>query len=239
MTFKNVAVAGSLPVAFEPERERARFIWKTYTHLFLAVVAFTMLEVVLFRSGLADDISKFMVGSGSGKRWLLVLGAFVVVGAYGRSMAYGTESRVAQYMGLGVYVFAEALIFVPLLFVAQKMDGGILQSAATTTILGFLLLTAVVFTTRKNFSFLRGVLRWGFLCALALIVLALLGNLNLGVGFSIAMIALAGAAILHDTSKVLHEFPSDRYVGAALELFASLAMLFWYVLDLYLSHSEE
>jgi FtsH-binding integral membrane protein len=48
------------------------------------------------------------------------------------------------------------------------------------------------------------------------------------------MIALAGASILYDTSKVLHEYPQDRYVGASLQLFASVALLFWYVLRLFL-----
>jgi FtsH-binding integral membrane protein len=48
------------------------------------------------------------------------------------------------------------------------------------------------------------------------------------------MIALAGGAILHDTSKVLHHYPEDKYVAASLELFASVALMFWYVLRLYL-----
>jgi FtsH-binding integral membrane protein len=52
------------------------------------------------------------------------------------------------------------------------------------------------------------------------------------------MVALAGAAVLHDTSKVLHHFPEDRYVAAALELFASVALMFWYVLRLYLSRKN-
>ena len=37
---------------------------------------------------------------------------------------------------------------------------------------------------------------------------------------------------LHDTSKVMNSYPEDRYVGAALELFAGVALLFWYVLRL-------
>jgi FtsH-binding integral membrane protein len=52
------------------------------------------------------------------------------------------------------------------------------------------------------------------------------------------MIGLAGAAILYDTSNVLHNFPEDRYVAAALELFASVALLFWYVLRLFMSSRD-
>ena len=49
------------------------------------------------------------------------------------------------------------------------------------------------------------------------------------------MIALAGGAILYDTSNVLNHFPEDRYVGAVLELVVSVALLFWYVLSLFIS----
>ena len=46
------------------------------------------------------------------------------------------------------------------------------------------------------------------------------------------------AAILYDTSNVLHHFPEDRYVGAALQLFASVALMFWYVLRLFMSSRD-
>lgn len=37
------------------------------------------------------------------------------------------------------------------------------------------------------------------------------------------------------TSPALHRYPEDRHVAAALELFASVALMFWYVLRLFLS----
>jgi hypothetical protein len=49
------------------------------------------------------------------------------------------------------------------------------------------------------------------------------------------MIGFAGAAILYDTSNVMRHYPEDRHVAAALELFASIALMFWYVLQLFLS----
>jgi FtsH-binding integral membrane protein len=76
---------------------------------------------------------------------------------------------------------------------------------------------------------------WGGIVAIALMVAGALFGLELGVWFSIAMVAFAGAAILYDTSNVLHHYPADRHVGAALELFASVALLFWYILRLFMS----
>ena len=140
-----------------------------------------------------------------------------------------------QYAALIGFVAAEALIFVPLLVMAAVYVGpDVINKAAWVTLLGFAGLTAVAFWTRKDFSFLGGLLRWGFIMALVLIVVGVLFGLDLGTWFSVGMIALAGGAILYDTSNVLHHYPEDRYVAASLELFASVAMMFWYVLRLFI-----
>ena len=73
---------------------------------------------------------------------------------------------------------------------------------------------------------------WGGIIALVTIVGGVLFGFQLGTFFSVAMVGLAGAAILYDTSNVLHHYPEDRYVAASLELFASVALMLWYVLRL-------
>ena len=56
---------------------------------------------------------------------------------------------------------------------------------------------------------------------------------HLGTWFSVGMIALAGASVLYDSQKIhRRRMRSDRYVAAALRLFASIAMMFWYTLRL-------
>ncbi len=71
--------------------------------------------------------------------------------------------------------------------------------------------------------------------ALVLVIAGAIFGFQLGTYFSVAMVGIAGAAILYDTSNVLHHYPEDRYVAAALELFASVALMLWYVLRLFLS----
>ena len=80
----------------------------------------------------------------------------------------------------------------------------------------------------------------GAVCALALvaIVSAVLFGFELGTWFSVAMVGLAGASILYDTSNILREYPEDRHVGAALQLFASVAMMFWYVLRIFMASRD-
>lgn len=221
----------AVPVSDADINTRSTFLSRTYLHLVVAILLFTGIEVALFTSGLAITITKGMLGVS----WLLVLGGFVVVNWFASRVAMSAESLLAQYAALAVFVLAEAIIFVPLLAIAMMYAPTMIASAAWVTLLGFGGLTAVVFVTRKDFSFLRGILMWGGIVALVLIVAGVLFGFELGTYFSVAMVAFAGAAILYDTSNVLHHFPEDRYVGAALQLFASVALMFWYVLRLFLA----
>lgn len=213
------------------EQSRASFVSRTYAHLFGAILSFVGIEVFFFKTGLAETITHSL----SGVSWLLVLGGFVVVSWLASHTAHRATSKAVQYAALAGFVLAESIIFVPLLFIADKTAPGAISSAGLVTFFAFAGLTAVVFITRKDFSFLRGILCWGGIVALVLIAAGVIFGFNLGTYFSVAMVALAGGAILYDTSNVLHHYPQDRYVAAALELFASVALMLWYVLRLFLS----
>lgn len=221
---------GMMPVAAIGVDARARFIARTYNHLFGAILGFVGLEFLLFTSGLAESIARAMLSV----NWLIVLGGFVVVSWLASSAAHRATTKGVQYLALAGFVVAEALIFVPLLYVANYYAPGAITSAGLITLLAFGALTGIAFWTRKDFSFLGGLLRWAFVVALVAIAGGVLFGFALGTWFSVAMVGLAGAAILYDTSKVLHHYPEDRYVAASLELFASVALMFWYVLRLFL-----
>jgi FtsH-binding integral membrane protein len=226
---------GPRPVVTLDAQSRSAFVTRTYLHLYGAIVAFTLIEAFLFATGLARAIAVAMLGTS----WLLVLGGFIVVSWIATHIAHRAESLAAQYAALLGYVVGEAIVFVPLLFVAQYYAPGTIESAALVTLVGFGLLTAVAMWARQDLSFLGTVLPWAFGVALLLIVAGAVFGFQLGPMFSVAMVGLAGAAILYDTSNVLHHYPEDRYVGASLELFASVALMFWYVLRLFLASSED
>lgn len=221
------------PVAALGTEARAAFLMRTYTHLLGAILAFAGILFFLFQSGLALPMAEAMLST----NWLLVLGAFMIVGWLASSAAARATTRAGQYAALGAYVVAEAIIFVPLLVMAVMMtgDSGLIAKAAWVTLFGFTGLTAVAYVSRKDFSFLGALLKWAFVVALVAIVAAVLFGFELGTWFSVAMIGLAGAAILKDTSDVLYHYPEDRHVSAALSLFASVALMFWYVLRLFMS----
>lgn len=216
--------------------ERSSFIVKTYFHLAGAIAAFVGIEAILFNTPLAATLTETMLGSQYG--WLVVLGGFMVVSWIANSWATSAVNPATQYMGLALYVVAEAIIFVPLLFIANLKDPSIVPTAGLTTLGLFGFLTAVVFFTRHDFSFLRSVLIFGGFAAFGLILVSIFFQFSLGPIFTYAMIAFACAYILYDTSNVLHHYRIGQHIAAALALFASVALLFWYIIQLFLSRRD-
>jgi hypothetical protein len=222
------AVGTFTPVSALDTDSRAAFIWRVYGHVALAILAFAGIESYLFSTNLAYIILERIAGTS----WLLILGAFMIVGWLASHAAHTVQSKPLQYLALGGVVVAWSIIFVPMLAYAMQTPG-VIDSAAGVTLLGTAGLTAVAFVTRKDFSFLRGILMWIGVLAIVGIIGSVLFGFVLGTWFSVAMIGFAGAAVLYDTSNIIHHYPEDRYVAAALQLFASIAMMFWYVLRLF------
>ncbi|MDZ7643392.1 MAG: Bax inhibitor-1 family protein [Woeseiaceae bacterium] len=167
--------------------------------------------------------------------WLLVIGGLMLASWGASHVAHRISSQPAQYAAFGFFVVVEALVFTPLLYIAYTTQPGVIDSAAGVTIMGSVGLIAVAMITRKDFSFLRGILMWGFVLAMVAIVSGILFGFQLGTWFSVAMIGFAGAAVLYDTSNIMHHYPQDRYVAASMALFASIALMFYYVLMLLLN----
>jgi FtsH-binding integral membrane protein len=226
----DTSVADARPV------ERAAFIRKTYTLLALAILAFVGVEFVLFGSGIASVIA-LVVFSGGSIGWLVVLAGFMLISYLSNRWAVSDTSNAVQYFGLGVFIVAEAVIFVPLLYIAAYASGdpSVIFKAGIVSIGLFLGLTLTVFVTRSDFSWLAPILGIGGFAALGFIVVSALFGFTLGNLFAFIMVAFAGSAILYETSNVLYRFNTRQHVAAALTLFASVALLFWYVLRIFSS----
>jgi FtsH-binding integral membrane protein len=227
-TFGN-SVADALP------EERAAFIRKTYAHLAGAVLLFILLESYLVISGAGLRMAQTMVGGRYS--WLIVLLAFMGAATLANWWANSSTSRPLQYMGLLLYVLVETILFLPLLFMATMRSGGgeiLIQSGIITAGL-FAGLTAVVFLSRRDFSFLAPILAVAFFVSLGFIVASIIYGFSLGTLFSYLMVAFAGGAILYQTSNILHHYRTDQHVAASLSLFASVALLYWYIVRIFMS----
>jgi len=223
------SAANALPEA------RAQFIRKTYMLLAAAIFAFIVVESFLFVSGAAEMITS-VVFRGGAMGWLLVLGLFMFVSWIARTWATSETGITQQLLGLGLAVVAEAVIFVPLITIAAvRSDNpfGLLMKAGIVTLGLFLGITATVFITRSDFSFLGPILTIGGFAALGFIVASALFGFSIGTFFCFVMVAFAGSAILYETSNVLHRFNTNQHVAASLTLFASVALLFWYILSIF------
>lgn len=219
--------------------ERTTFITKTYLHLAGAIAVFAALSALMLTTPADRPVAQVLVETLLGSRfgWLIMMGAFMVVSMVASNWAQSAVSSGTQYAGLGLYVLAESIIFAPLLYIANLRDPSVIPSAAMTTLVLFGGLTLAVFVTRKDFSFLRTFLVFGSFAAFGFILLGVFFPMHfqLGAVFLYAMVALACGYILYDTSNVLHHYRIGQHVAASLALFASVALLFWYVIQIFLS----
>jgi uncharacterized protein len=216
---------------------RTNFIRSTYTHLAGAMLAFIALSGALHMTGAGLAMLK-MLGSAQ-YMWLAVMGAFMLVGWLASHLADTAASNQTQLTGLGIYVVAEALIFAPLFAIASLKAPGAIGAAGFVTLLLVGGLTWTAFTSKSDFSFLGGFLKVGGLVALGTIVAGAIFGFSLGIWFSGLMVLFSGACVLYDTSKIIHSHPVDRPAGAALHLFASIALMLWYVLRILISLATD
>ena len=219
-------------VSDSPEAVRAEFIRKTYGHLAGAIALFITLEWFFISLGWGKHA--LTVLETSRYSWLIVLGGFMAVSWLAERWATNGSSKTMQYAGLGLYTAAEAVIFLPMITLAVSMtgDASLLIQAGLITGAMVLGISAIALTTKKDFSFLGGILKIGSFVMLGLIVASFIFPISLGLWFSGAMVVFASGAILYNTSNLLHRYDPDQYVAAALSLFASVALLFWYVLQI-------
>jgi FtsH-binding integral membrane protein len=230
--------ANPYTVASQSVDVRAEFVRKTYAHLAGAIAAFVLLELFLFSiPGIRSTV--FGLLGASSYSWLIVMGIFMVTSHFANKWAMNATNLSTQYLGLGVGVLAWSLVFLPILLLAERMTGDLtlITKAGGVTGLLFAGLTFVAFTTKKDFSFLGGFLKIGGFIAMGVIVIAIIfpSFITLGFWFSVIMVLFAAGSVLYSTSNIIHHYNTNQYVAASLGLFASVALMFWYILRIFMS----
>jgi len=232
-------------VADAPAADRAAFFRRTYGLVAVGFAAFAALLAIFFvgfdqRSGIAFALFAglgSMISSLGGWSILLVMLAFWGATTLAQSLAFNRASRSSQYAGLGLYVILEALIFVPLIgYVILSTKGNassVLVPAGIVTGGMIAGLTALVFMTNLDFSFLKVAIILGSFAALAIVLVAAIAGLSLGAWFSIAMIVLMATVILYQTNEIKNTLETDQHVAAAFILFSSFVTLLFYVIRFF------
>ena len=215
--------------------DRTDFYKRTYLHVALSVLAFMVVESFLLKYIPGEFIAMMFGGS---YVWLFIIGLFWLGSFIANKFAFSL-SRSSQYFGLGLYILLEAIIFLPMLYIATAYSGSeVIMQAGIITLSMFGGLTALVFMFGYDFSFMRTGLTIGGFIALGLIAAGAIFGFNLGLWFSVGMVVLASGSILYQTSQIKDNYTTDQYVGAALQIFASVMLLFWYILRILMSRRD-
>lgn len=228
--------------AMAPPSARVQFIRRTYLHLLGAVLAFIGASAALIGSGMAESLFRdlFLANRFA---WLMLTVVFIVGSIAAQFMARSSSSVGVKYAGLALYVSLYTLLFVPILTIASLPKYGgtpaLPLQAGIVTFAVFVGLTAAVFVTGKDFSFLGPILGVCSFLALGVIIAAVLFGFSLGLLFVVLMVALFAGYIIYDTSNVLHRYGTNDHVAASMALFGSAAMLFYYILLLFMSARDR
>ena len=238
--------------------DRVAFLRRTYVHLGIALIAFAAFTAFMMRD--MSDFSLHWAAWGTqGMNWLFVLLLFVGVNLGAQRLAQAETSRALQYVGLGLAVVMWSFLIQPMIWVAVlkfgnpaeilQADGvhialsakaaAVIGESAVITLAIFVGLTVTVFLTRKDFSFMRGILSICTFAAFGVIIASILFGFTLGMLFSGAMVLLMSGYILYQTTLIMKVFRPTQHVAAALMLFATVVTLFLYVLDLVMSANRR
>ena len=229
--------------------DRVAFLRKTYTLLTVALAAFAGMTAGIIHFAPETSL-RFSSWALQGRwTWLLVIGMFMVVGYVAQKLAMSDTSRGLQFLGLGIAVFAQAILLQPMIWVLMYRFGNhndlsgqagtILGEAVVITLAIFGGLTATVFITKKDFSFMRGALTIAAFAFIGVALASMIFGFQLGAVFCGIGILLMGGYILYQTSLVMNYFPPTAFVAAALMLFSTVATLFWYVLQFLMSMNRR
>jgi modulator of FtsH protease len=135
--------------------------------------------------------------------------------------------RGLNLLALFGFTTLTGVVISPLIAVILRINPGSILAAGVLTVGIFGGLTAYVFISKKDFSFLRGMVWTG------LIVVILAGVLNLflassALGFAVAAatLLLFSGFVLYDTSNIIRRYPVNEYVAGALSLYLDAFNIF-------------
>ncbi len=214
--------------------DRVAFLRRAYGLLGVSLVVWVTATALVFTYAQPTSL-RWSMWALTGYNWFAVIGLLMVSGMAAQWLAKSNTSRAVQLLGLGVEIGAWTFLMQPLLwvlFIKFKAAGAqaILAQGTVATLAIFTGLTATVFITKKDFSFLRGVVTVGMFAAMGIILASILFGFTLGLVFTGLLIALLSLKILYDTSQLMNYFPPSHYVAAALMLFGTVATLFWNII---------
>ena len=197
--------------------ERLGFIRKVYTLFFVAIL-FAIGGVVL-----GFNTPSLMVAIARSP-WITLL--LLMGGVIGTSMVrHKPGINLAAFFGFTTFT---GLVISPLLFYVSATNPASILQAGALTVGIFGGLTAYVFVSKKDFSFLRGMVWVGLIVVVlgGLLNMLIIGSSGLSFALAAAALILFSGFVLYDTSNIIRRYPTNEYVAGAMDLYLDAFNIF-------------
>lgn len=195
--------------------------------------AYLLLTLIM---GVSAVTAWYAISSGAGMVNIWVFLAFMI------GMPFAINALRNSIAGLGLaFLYAGLLGYFlgPIVGIYFQMDPNIPVYALAATSVIFFSLSGYALVSRANFNFLRGFLFVGFLVILGAIIANLFLDMPvLSLAISGAVVLLMSAAILWETSQLIHD-PEANYIVIATSLLGSIWVLFMHLMRLFAFFSGE
>ncbi|HVF43667.1 MAG TPA: Bax inhibitor-1/YccA family protein [Pyrinomonadaceae bacterium] len=120
------------------------------------------------------------------------------------------------------------VVISPLIAVYTRLNPASILQAGVLTVAIFGGLTAYVFVSKKDFSFMRGMVVTGLIVVFAasLLNFFVVGSSAFAFAISCAALLLFSGFVLYDTSNIIRRYPTNEYVSGALSLYLDAFNIF-------------
>ena len=138
------------------------------------------------------------------------------------------HKRGINLVALFGFTTLTGVIISPLIALVYIKNPASILQAGLLTVGIFGGLTAYVFISNKDFSFLRGMLVTGLIVVIlaGLLNILIVGSSALYFATAVATLLLFSGFVLYDTSNIIRRYPTNEYVAGALSLYLDAFNIF-------------
>lgn len=206
----------AVTAADAPLAERLTFVRKVYALFFVGILC--AIGGVL--AGLMFPPVMVAIAQHPFITLLLMLGG--VMGA--QAVRHVPGLNLAAFVG---FTGLTGIVISPAIYFYALYNPNSIWQAGIMTVGLFGGLTAYVFISKKDFSFLRGMVTTGLIIlVLGSVVNIFLGSSAVGFGIAVAALLLFAGYVLYDTSNIIRRYPTNEYIAGALSLYLDFWNIF-------------
>jgi modulator of FtsH protease len=157
---------------------------------------------------------------------------FVMLGAVVATQAV-RHVRGVNLLALFAFTTLTGAIISPLIALLARINPASITQAGLMTVGIFGGLTAYVFISKRDFSFMRGMLMTGLIVVvLAAVLNIFFASSAFSFGISAVALLLFSGFVLYDTSNIIRRYPTNEYIAGALSLYLDAFNIFLALLNL-------